>query len=140
MRLLDAVTLAAKLHDGHRDKAGEPYIAHLVRVMLRLPPNATEHEKMAALLHDAVEDTPGAIDAMGAAGVPDEVMAMVIALTRIDGETYAEFLERVASSKAKRVKKADIDDNSDEQRLALLSETTAKRLRAKYENAKAQLR
>lgn len=140
MRLLDAVTLAAKLHDGQRDKAGEPYIAHVVRVMLRLPPNATDHEKMAALLHDAVEDVPGAIDAMGEAGVPIDVMAMVIALTRVDGETYAEFLERVASSKAKRIKRADIEDNSDEERLSRLPSDTAKRLRAKYENAKSQLR
>jgi hypothetical protein len=60
MRLLDAVTLAAKLHDGQRDKNGEPYIAHCVRVMLRLPPNASLDEKIAALLHDAVEDIPGA--------------------------------------------------------------------------------
>jgi (p)ppGpp synthase/HD superfamily hydrolase len=139
MRLIDVVTLAARLHDGQRDKAGEPYIAHAVRVMLRLPPNASEHEKMAALLHDAVEDVPGAIDAMGEAGVPDEVMAMVLTLTRIDGETYAEFLERIRESKARRVKQADIEDNSDETRLAKLPPDVANRLRTKYGNAVSQL-
>ena len=139
MNVLDAVTLAAKLHEGQRDKAGEPYIAHVVRVMLRLPSNATENEKIAALLHDAVEDVPGAIDAMGQAGVSDEVMAMVITLTRIYGETYAEFLTRVRGSNARRVKLADIADNSDEMRLTKLPPETAKRLRQKYENARLQL-
>lgn len=140
MKLIDAFNLAETLHRGQVDKAGEPYILHCVRVMLRLPPDASETERMAALLHDAIEDVPGAISAMGEAGVPDEVMAMCIALTRIEGEAYPEFLDRVAASTAKRVKLADIYDNSDATRLAKLPSDTAARLRKKYENAATRIR
>lgn len=139
MKLVEAFDIAERLHRGQTDKAGEPYIWHCIRVMLRLPTNASSDEMMAALLHDTVEDVPGAIDALGEADVPMEVMAMVITLTRIDGETYDEFLERVRDSNARRVKLADIEDNSNEERLAKLPADLANRLRTKYANAKAQL-
>ena len=53
--LEDAIALAVEAHRGQRDKAGQTYILHPLRVMLRLE---TEAERMAAILHDVVEDTP----------------------------------------------------------------------------------
>src|SRR3989442_1485497 len=54
----------------HRDKAGEPYILHPLRVALRVH---TERERLAAVLHDVVEDTGVTLDRsewMGVARTP----------------------------------------------------------------------
>jgi GTP diphosphokinase / guanosine-3',5'-bis(diphosphate) 3'-diphosphatase len=50
-----AIALAAAAHAGQTDKAGQPYILHPLRVMLCMQTNA---ERMVAVLHDVVEDTP----------------------------------------------------------------------------------
>ena len=54
MKLLDAFKAAAAVHAGQVDKAGAAYIEPPVRVMLRLPTDATDVEKMAALLPEGV--------------------------------------------------------------------------------------
>lgn len=46
-----AIEIAALAHAGQVDKAGEPYILHPLRVMLRV---SGTHERMAAVLHDVV--------------------------------------------------------------------------------------
>ena len=42
-----AIEIAARVHAGQRDKAGEPYILHPLRVMLSL---GGKYERMAAIL------------------------------------------------------------------------------------------
>ena len=42
----------------------------------------TEHEQMAAMLHDVVEDCGLTLDELRAAGYPSEVVAAIDALTR----------------------------------------------------------
>ena len=49
-----AIEIARKAHEGQSDKGGAPYITHPLRVMERAGP---EEAKMAAVLHDVVEDT-----------------------------------------------------------------------------------
>lgn len=132
MRLLDAFSLTARLHAGQLDKAGEPYIQHCVRVMFRLPIDASMDEKMAALLHDVVEDCDVSAADLVALGVPDGVVRLVGALTKQAGEPYAEFVKRALAGPAGRIKRADIQDNSDPERLAKLPPELADRLRAKY--------
>jgi (p)ppGpp synthase/HD superfamily hydrolase len=51
--LEDAIALAVEAHRGQRDKAGQAYILHPLRGMMRVE---TENERMAAILHDVVED------------------------------------------------------------------------------------
>ena len=53
MTIEDAILLALETHRGQKDKGGEPYILHALRVMLRM---TTGHERWAAVLHDVVED------------------------------------------------------------------------------------
>ena len=53
--LEEAIALARRAHSGQTDKAGRPYIEHPLRVMHRLH---GEYERMAAILHDVLEDTP----------------------------------------------------------------------------------
>ena len=46
-----AIAIAAAAHAGQVDKAGQPYILHPLRVMLRVH---TPEERMAAVLNDVV--------------------------------------------------------------------------------------
>ena len=52
----DAILLAAQTHLRDRDKYGQPYILHPLRVMFRLE---TEIERIVGVLHDVVEDSLG---------------------------------------------------------------------------------
>jgi hypothetical protein len=139
----DALGLAARLHTGQVDKAGQPYLLHPVRVMMRLPADASEDEKVAALLHDTIEDCGQTLQSLIATGVAPVAAAMVLSLTRRDGESYHDFLVRVRAERiAVRVKIADIDDNTAPERVALLASTDpemAQRLAAKYRDARALL-
>jgi predicted RNase H-like nuclease len=109
--LEDAIALAALAHRGQRDKGGAPYILHPLRLMLRME---TDVERVVALLHDVVEDTPYTLDALQRLGYPAEVVAAVDALTRRrdEGESYEDFIRRVRENPlAARVKIADLEDN-----------------------------
>ena len=124
--LEDAILLAAQAHRGQRDKNGQPYILHVLRVMLRVE---TEDERMAAVLHDVVEDTPHTLDELRALGYPDAVVAAVDGLTRRPGETYQAFVARAAAHPiARRVKLADLEDNMDVRRLADVTDADAVRI------------
>jgi (p)ppGpp synthase/HD superfamily hydrolase len=126
----EAIALARRAHAGQTDKAGRPYIEHPLRVMHRL---RGEHERMAAILHDVLEDAPVTEDDLRSAGCPEPVVAAVRALTKHPGEPLEDSMARAATNPlACAVKRADIADNSDPARLALLDEPTARRLRHKY--------
>lgn len=141
MNLNQAIAFACEAHAGQVDKAGKPYIAHLFRVMMRLPDDATELEMKAALLHDTLEDAgTAAYDRLAAAGAERELLEWVQILTCRAWEMYADYIDRVAKSPAWRVKLADIEDNADPERLLLVARgnpALAERLRTKYAIARA---
>ncbi|MFD1147332.1 phosphohydrolase [Saccharothrix hoggarensis] len=129
----DAIRIARAAHDGQVDKSGKPYIGHPLRVMGRV---SGEHARMAAVLHDVVEDTAVTADDLLAAGCPPEVVATVLALSHREGESQEDYLARVLTDPvAVEVKRADIADNLSPPRLALLDTATQDRLRAKYARA-----
>ena len=72
------------------------------------------------------------------AGIPEPVVVAVAALTHRADQTRDEYYEAVRTNElALRVKLADIDDNSDPARLALLPAAVAERLATKYQLARA---
>ena len=129
-----AKELANRAHAGQLDKAGKPYICHVERVAAAV--TGDPEAEAVAWLHDVAEDHPQfyprICDCM-----PLNVIAAVDALDRnLAGDYYL----RVRSNPlALRVKLADIADNADESRLAMLDETTAARLRKKYAKAREAL-
>ncbi|QQS14821.1 MAG: HD domain-containing protein [Rhodospirillales bacterium] len=134
--LEDAVALAAQAHRGQVDKAGQPYILHPLRVMLRV---AGDDARMAAVLHDVVEDTEWTPARLRAAGYPEAVVRAVEHLTRGAGETYPEFIARAATDAvAREVKLADLADNMDVRRLGEVTAKDEERL-ARYRAAWRQL-
>lgn len=133
----DAIQVARRAHEGQLDKSGRPYIAHPLRVMGAL---RNEHERMAAVLHDVVEDTTVTLADLTEAGCPPEVLAALAAVSKQPGEDQAAYLARVAANPiALAVKLADIADNMSPDRLARLDAETQDRLRTKYESALRQL-
>lgn len=129
----DAEALARRLFEGKTDKLGEPYINHCLRVAEWLPSDATETEKVAAILHDVLEDTTASDIGVGIEFGHD-VRHIILALTREPGESYPDFICQVigAGRSAIRVKLADIRDNLDQSRLSRLGPETQTRLRRKY--------
>jgi (p)ppGpp synthase/HD superfamily hydrolase len=124
--LEDALALAAQAHKGQRDKAGQPYILHPIRLMLSVP---DEPARIVALLHDVVEDTQTSMEDLRAAGYPEELLDALDCVTRRDDETYEEFIERIVPNElARRVKLADLADNMDLSRLPIVTEKDRVRL------------
>src|SRR5690606_1583136 len=93
-----------------------------------------------AWLHDVVEDSAITLDDLRRWGVSRDVAAAVDAITRRSAEDPDVYYARVAASpRALQVKIADIADNCDPARLALLDPATRDRLTAKYDYALAVL-
>ncbi|HEX8673560.1 MAG TPA: HD domain-containing protein [Longimicrobium sp.] len=131
-----AIAIAADAHMGQVDKAGAPYILHPLRVMLRVE---TPAERIAAVLHDVVEDTAWTLDGLAAEGFAPEVVAAVDALTRRERESYEAFVVRAGADPVARVVKlADLAENMDLTRLASLTAADIARL-DRYRRAVAQL-
>lgn len=131
-----AIAIAAAAHAGQQDKAREPYILHPLRVMLRV---RGEHERMAAVLHDVVEDTPVTLEALRAEGFPLEVVSAVDALTRRPGEDYFAFVERAGHDPvAHAVKMTDVLENLDLSRIAAPTEQDRERM-SRYGRARKLL-
>lgn len=111
-----AIAIASEAHAGQADKAGNPYVLHPLRVMLSVK---QPDERIAAVLHDVVEDTPWTLEDLRAEGFSAEVVDAVDALTRRDGEDYIAFVRRArANAIARPVKIADVTDNMDLTRMA----------------------
>ena len=131
-----AIEIAARAHAGQRDKAGAPYILHPLRVMLRVQ---TETERIAAVLHDVVEDSAWTLDQLRAEGFGPAVLETIEALTRRPEESYEEFVLRAGAHPiARRVKLADLADNTDAPRIAEPTEQDRARME-RYRRAIALL-
>ena len=103
----EALVFAAKAHAGQKRRNGSPYIIHPIRVSQEVK---DEVEKVVALLHDVLEDTPCTESDLAHFG--DEVVDAVKAITHRKGESYADYIVRVKANKiATAVKIADISDN-----------------------------
>ena len=128
--------VATRAHAGQFDKAGAPYIGHPGRVAARVVGDPLAES--VAWLHDVLEDT--AVTESELAGLfPAPVVAAVVVLTRLPDEDPDAYYARVrADPLALTVKWADIDDNCDPARAALLDPATRERLAAKYAHAREQ--
>ncbi|WP_166360222.1 GTP pyrophosphokinase [Pseudomonas akapageensis] len=110
-----AIAVAAKAHEGQRDKAGAAYILHPLRVMMRVD---TTEQRIVAVLHDVLEDSAMTLADLAREGFPLKILAAVEALSRRPDESYQAFVERLSDDPlAKAVKLADIADNSDLSRI-----------------------
>jgi (p)ppGpp synthase/HD superfamily hydrolase len=107
--LNEAIHLAVEAHRDQLDRAGQPYILHPLRVMLQLE---SEESRIAAVLHDVVEDSPITLDQLREQGFSATVVAAVDAVTRREREPYEESVARAgADPLGRQIKLADLRDN-----------------------------
>lgn len=91
-----ALTLAVTYHNGQVDKAGQPYILHLLHVSQM---TKSLEGKIVGLLHDILEDTTCTPSILVDAGIPTRIVEAVICISRVkDKETYQEYIKRVAKN------------------------------------------
>lgn len=106
-----AIEIAVLAHRNQVDFGDNPIIEHVIRVYSKA---LTWEEKLVALLHDVIEDSDiWTADLLVFEGFPHTVIDAVVALTRIDGESYlTDYIPRVLTNRlATRIKLIDLEDN-----------------------------
>lgn len=127
-----AIDLANKYHYGQVDKSGLPYILHPLHVMNNV--DGIE-AKIVAILHDILEDTLITEPDLILYGFDLNIVDSVVALTKIKGESYDDYLKRVKENDLARIVKcADLAHNMDITRLHNPTEKDYKRVE-KYKKA-----
>lgn len=132
-----AIQIATEAHAGQKDKAGQPYLLHPLRIMMQMD----SLEKMIiAALHDVVEDSQWTLEDLRQEGFSETVINAVDSLSRREGETYDAYIERVKLNlTAIPIKLGDLQDNADIMRLNRLTESDWERLN-RYHRAYIQLK
>jgi (p)ppGpp synthase/HD superfamily hydrolase len=92
-------------------------------------------ERMAAVLHDVVEDSSWTLADLRKEGFPDPVIAAVNHLSRRENESYDDFIRRIRpQALAAKIKLADLEDNMNLTRLKQFTQQEKERV-AKYHSA-----
>lgn len=132
-----AIEIAKEAHSGQKDKSGNEYIEHPLRVMAA---GKTTDEKITGVLHDVVEDSHWTFGMLEAEGFSSEVIKALQCLTKLsENEPYDKYISRIKNNQlAVSVKLNDLTDNMDIRRLPYLSDKDIKRLK-KYLKAYKQL-
>lgn len=132
-----AAALAYRQHKDQYDKIGMPYIFHPFHVAEAMD---DEISVCVALLHDVVEDTDISFEELER-DFPVEVIAPLRLLTHDKDVEYMEYIRGLlGDAVAVKVKRADIEHNSDPGRMKLLgSEEKIRYFKHKYEEARKLL-
>ena len=131
-----AIEIATAAHRGQRDKAGNDYINHPLRVMSA---GKTTDEKIVGVLHDVVEDTDWNFEQLAAEGFSTNIIDALRCLTHDPREPYDRYIDHIKGNPlAVAVKINDLSDNMDIRRLPYLSDKDFKRIK-KYLKAYKQL-
>ena len=132
-----AYEIASIAHMGQVDKAGKPYLNHVLAVSSKF---SKENEKIIALLHDVIEDTAITLSDLRKEGFNELIILAIDSLTRRKGESYTQFIQRVKlNPTAVKIKIEDLLHNMDLSRIPSPSEEDFKRIK-KYEKALEQLK
>lgn len=139
MNLERAIAIATEAHAGQVDKAGAPYISHPLRVMHA---QDSEEARIVGVLHDVLEDCEHkgwTIERLEAEGFDSSVIEALLLVTKVDGESYDDFVRRAAGNPVSRaVKMADLKDNMNLSRIADVTARDLERIE-KYRRALAYL-
>lgn len=124
--LKKAIEIATEAHKGQKDKAGNDYIAHPLRVMNSVN---TTPEKIVAVLHDVVEDTHITFENLAEQGIPENLIEVIRLLTHEPDVPYFDYIENLSKNDmAVTIKLADLKDNSNLTCLNMVTPKDEKRL------------
>lgn len=112
-----AIKLAAEGHLNQKDKGGNPYILHPIKVMHYL--KTDDFQLMAiGVMHDLLEDTEMIAADLVLMGFSQRVISGTVLLTKTPGQTPEAYMSGILSSyDAIRVKLCDLRHNTDVRRL-----------------------
>ncbi len=119
--LTEAIEIAARVHRGQTDKAGEEYIMHVLEVMRMC--KGDREAQIVAVLHDVIEDGPTGIEKIALldelqSKFSDRIYEALLCLTHDPEEPYEDYIERVATNYlARKVKCKDLVNNMDPRRI-----------------------
>lgn len=95
-----------------------------------------EERAIIAVLHDVIEDSDVTAEDLRREGFSEPIVDAIKALTRPEGEASQDFIFRAAANElARPVKIADLRDNLNRTRLAVLPAGKRDNLLAKYDGA-----
>lgn len=143
-----ALSFAADAHDGQKDRAGVPYIYHVLEViniirtqMTRFyADNELDEILSIAALHDVLEDTEYIEEDLDSIWLSSSVIDNVVLLTKTEDVEYSEYISGISKSRyASIVKVADLMHNMQVHRLSnILKDKDLERLN-KYRSAYTKL-
>jgi (p)ppGpp synthase/HD superfamily hydrolase len=120
-----AIRLAAKVHRGQTDRFGNPYVLHVMRVMMR---GHDFDEQVLGALHDVLERSDLTEEDILKKGFSPRVVKALTHITRRPEETYEQYIDRVVQDNlAIRVKLHDLADKMDLLHVAQLDPADLKR-------------
>lgn len=94
----ETLNLVIEAHKGQTSKDGTPFIYHPIGVAYlaaRLFPNEPRLQ-IISLLHDIIEDSDTTYEQLSALGYDSGIIQVLTGLTRLDGETYKDYIKRVS--------------------------------------------
>ena len=130
-----SLEIVTKLFNEKCDKGGFPYVIHLLKVYSGV---SDYIEKVCALLHDVVEDTDVSYDDLEKIGYPSDIIEILQILTKVKGEDYRDYIERIIKSENTRVmhiKLSDLRHNMEPGRIKNPTANDYERLSKRYEPA-----
>lgn len=133
-----ALQIAFDAHKDQLDRAGMPYVFHPFHLAEQM---LDEVSVAAALLHDVVEDTGIAFDALAKQGISMDVIDILRLLTHDPAVPYMDYVQKIKDSgnpRAIRIKLADLNHNADPSRLNEVTPEDLKRFQ-KYDAARRLL-
>ena len=131
--LAKAIALAVDAHQDQYDKAGKPYILHPLHLMNQLlfDPELA----MIAVMHDIIEDSDYTLEYLLDVGFSTRVVNALRLLTHKKEDSYEDYIRKICTNyDAIRVKRKDLQHNSDITRLKGVTEKDIKRME-KYHRA-----
>ncbi len=130
-----SLEIVTRLFNDKSDKGGLPYVIHLLKVYSGV---SDYIEKICALLHDVVEDTDVTYDDLKKVGYDEEIIEILKILTKIKGEDYRVYIDRIIDSNnihAMNIKLADLRHNMDISRIINPTPNDYERVSKRYEPA-----
>ena len=119
MNLAIAIAITAEAFKNKKDRSGKPYIMHCIRVMNNLHSN-DEELNCIAILHDLLEDCHDKFNVkkLYELGFSERVVKAVDLMTHNKNVSYDDYIKILAINEdCRKVKLADLTDNSDITRL-----------------------
>ena len=130
-----SLEIITKLFNDKVDKGGLPYVIHLLKVYEGV---SDDLEKVCALLHDVIEDTDVTYSDLKNIGYNNDVIEVLKILTKIKGEDYRDYIDRIIESDnihAMNIKLSDLRHNMDLGRIINPTTNDYERVSKRYEPA-----